>query len=139
MWILIWAGIGILAVVGLVAVVFLRREVLGRGGTIDSSLRLSTLVTGRGWAPGFARFGSDEFRWYRMFSLSLGPRRVLTRRGLAVEGRRQPDGPERLVLPDDWVILRCRTHQEQVEIAMAASTVTGFLSWLESAPPATRS
>lgn len=136
MWILIWTGIGILAAFGMVAVVFVRREFIARGGgTIESSLRLSTMVAGRGWAPGFARFGADEFRWYRMFSLAFGPRRILARRGLAVESRRLPDGPERLVLPDDWVILRCRSQQHNVEIAMAESTVTGFLSWLESAPP----
>jgi Protein of unknown function (DUF2550) len=123
MWILIWTGIGILAVLGMVAVVFVRRQFIARGGgTIESSLRL---------------FGADEFRWYRMFSLAFGPRRVLVRRGLAVESRRVPDGPERLVLPDDWVILRCRSQQENVEIAMAESTATGFLSWLESAPPGT--
>lgn len=136
MWILVWAAIGILVVFGIVAGFFLRREFVARGGgTIEVSLRLSTMVTGRGWAPGFARFGADEFSWYRMFSLAFRPRRVLARRGLAVQSRRLPDGPERLVLPGDWVILRCLSQQAPVEIAMAESTVTGFLSWLESAPP----
>ncbi len=138
MWILIWLGIGIVGVFAVVAGFFLRREWVARdGGTIEASLRLSTMVVGRGWAPGFARFRYDEFRWYRMFSLAFGPRRVLVRRGLAVESRRLPGGPERLVLPDDWVILRCLSQQAPVEIAMAESTVTGFLSWLESAPPGT--
>ena len=70
-----------------------------------------------------------------MFSFAIRPRRVLSRRGLVVEQRRLPEGRERLALPADWVILRCLTHQAPIEIAMASSTVTGFLSWLEAAPP----
>jgi hypothetical protein len=38
-------------------------------------------------------------------------------------------------MPADWVILRCTSNHAPVEIAMARSTVTGFLSWLEAAPP----
>jgi hypothetical protein len=54
---------------------------------------------------------------------------------LVVEERRQPDGPERLIIPAQWVILRCANGSDQIEIAMAESTVTGFSSWLEAAPP----
>lgn len=137
MEILTWIGIGVLTALAIVAGVFVRRELIVRGGgTIEASIRLSTLVTGRGWAFGYARFVGDEFRWYRMFSLALHPRRVLYRKGLAVAGRRDPEGPERLVLPSGWVVLLCRIAQgSTVEIAMPASTVTGFLSWLEAAPP----
>ncbi|HEX2772510.1 MAG TPA: DUF2550 family protein, partial [Micromonosporaceae bacterium] len=35
----------------------------------------------------------------------------------------------------DCIILRCISRHAPVEIAMATSTVTGFLSWLEAAPP----
>jgi hypothetical protein len=136
MWILIGIGIGALAVLGVVAWIFVRRAlIVRRGGTIELCLRLSTVLEGRGWAPGFARFEGDRLRWYRMFSLALRPRRELSRRGLAVEQRRPPVASERLVLPAGWVILRCRDGRTQVEIAMAESTVTGFLSWLEAAPP----
>jgi hypothetical protein len=44
-------------------------------------------------------------------------------------------GPERLTMPGHWVILRCLTGTVNLEIAMAESTVTGFLSWLEAGPP----
>lgn len=70
-----------------------------------------------------------------MFSFALRPKRVLSRKGLAVERRRLPEGQERFSMPSDWVILRCTSHHAPVEIAMARSTVTGFLSWLEAAPP----
>ncbi len=62
---------------------------------------------------------------------------MFSRWGLAVLGQRLPTGPERLVLRGDTVILRCRSQHAPVEMAMARSTVTGFLSWLESAPPGT--
>ncbi|HZN76146.1 MAG TPA: DUF2550 domain-containing protein [Micromonosporaceae bacterium] len=136
MGIVVGIGIGVLVLLGLVTWVFLRRTlIVRRGGTIELCLRLSTVLEGRGWAPGFARFEGDLLRWYRMFSLALGPRRELSRHGLVVESRRAPAGPERLVLPAGWVILRCRHDRTQVEIAMAESTVTGFMSWLEAAPP----
>jgi hypothetical protein len=131
-------GIGVAVVLIALAVLFLRRGLLARaGGTIRMTVRLSTIVVGRGWSPGFARFVGDELRWYRMFSFAIRPRRVLSRRGLVVESRRLPEGPERLALRGDWVILRCISHQAPLEIAMARSTVTGFLSWIESAPPGT--
>jgi Protein of unknown function (DUF2550) len=131
-------GIGVAIVLATLAVLFLRRGLLVRaGGTIRMTVRLTTLVVGRGWSPGFARFVGDELRWYRMFSIAIRPRRVLSRRGLVVESRRVPEGAERLALPSGWVILRCISHQAPLEIAMARSTVTGFLSWIEAGPPGT--
>jgi hypothetical protein len=129
-------GIGMVALVVAFGVLFLRRWLLARhGGTFELYLRLSTLVTGRGWAPGFARYVGDQLRWYRMFSYAIRPRRVLARRGLAVESRRPPSGSERFSVPADWVVLRCTSHHAPVEIAMAPSTVNGFLSWIEASPP----
>ncbi|MET7877383.1 DUF2550 domain-containing protein [Micromonospora profundi] len=131
-------GIGIGVAVVLVALLFLfvRRALVTRtGGIIRLSVRTTTMLDGRGWSPGFGRFAGEELRWYRMFSFALRPKRVLSRKGLAVERRRLPEGQERLSMPADWVILRCASHHAPVEIAMARSTVTGFLSWLEAAPP----
>lgn len=128
-------AIGALILVLALGVLFLRRWLLARGGTIELYLRLSTLVMGRGWAPGFARLTGDQLRWYRMFSFSPRPRRVLARRTLTVESRRPPAGSERFSLPDDWVILRCTSHHAPVEMAMAPATLTGFLSWIEASPP----
>jgi hypothetical protein len=70
-----------------------------------------------------------------VFSFSPRPRRVLSRREIAVQGRRQPDGVERLTMPADWVVVRCADRRSSVEIAMARTTLTGFLSWIEAAPP----
>ncbi len=128
-------AVAVLALVVVLGLLFVRRTMIARGGTIELSLRLSTRLPGRGWSPGLGRFVHDELRWYRIFSFAPGPRRILGRRALAVEGRRTPDGPERLALPTDWVIVRCASHDGPVEIAMAESTLTGFLSWVEAAPP----
>ncbi|MET8350071.1 DUF2550 domain-containing protein [Micromonospora sp. NPDC005206] len=129
-------GIGVAVILGALLILFVRRALVTRsGGIIRLSVRVSTMLDGRGWSPGFGRFAGDELRWYRMFSFALRPKRVLSRKGLAVERRRLPEGQERLSMPADWVILRCTSHHAPVEIAMARSTVTGFLSWLEAAPP----
>lgn len=136
----------LILLVGLI-LVFTRREVIARRrGTIGMSMRLSTYVPGRGWAPGLCQFTGDELRWYRLFSLSIRPRRVLGRHNLKVEERRSPEGPERISMPEGWVVLRCtagrrrsaysrRDPSEPVELALAESAVSGFLSWIESAPP----
>lgn len=131
-------GIGVFVLLFALALLFLRRGFIARSvGTIEMSWRLSTVVPGRGWSPGIGRFAGDELRWYRMFSFSLRPRRTLSRRTLVVEGRRAPDGPERLVLAPDWIIICCRSNRASVEIAMAQSTLAGFLSWIEAVPPGT--
>lgn len=115
----------------------LRRRLLQRaGGTIPLSLRLDSCGPGRGWANGLGTFASGgELRWYRLFSLSLRPRRVLLRRELEVLGRRTPTRVERRALQGGEVVLECRVGLGRVELALDALAVTGLLAWLESRPP----
>ena len=152
-------GIGILCVVAVLVAIFIRREVISRaGGTIDMNMRLSTFMPGRGWAPGLGRFTGDELRWYRLFSFGIRPRRVLVRDRLVIEQRRSPEGPERLAMPAGWIVVRCAgagpvngganggngangangASPGSIELALAESAFTGFLSWVESAPPGAR-
>ena len=134
---LIFEGIGIvlLALLLFLVVLFGRRGAISRGGgTVELSVRLSTMVSGRGWAMGIARFAGDDLRWYRMFSFSIRPRRVLSRRGLSVSLRRSPDERELMVLPENWAIVQCANDQGTVEIAMALTTLSGFMSWVEASP-----
>ena len=141
-------AIGLIVVFGILAALFLRREWFARrGGSVEIYMRLGMMVEGRGWAPGFARYAGDELRWYRMFSLSPWPRRVLHRRELTVAGRRTPNAAEQVLVPADWVVVRLLrpsrlvhpdpldADEKLVEIAMSPTVVTGFLSWYESAPP----
>ena len=130
------AGICVVALLALLFAVFFRRRLLMLGGgTIKVQVRISTMVPGRGWSAGLGQFIGDELRFHRMFSLAIRPKRVLDRRTLTVRERRLPAGPERLTMPGHWVVLRCETAGSQLEIAMAETTVTGFLSWLEAGPP----
>jgi hypothetical protein len=130
-----WIAIVIIAVPLVLILLFIRRQFVSRGGTIEVSLRLSTYVDGRGWSPGIARFVGDELHWYRVFSFAPRPRRIFKRRSFIVERVRRPDNAEQRSLPGQTVVLSCRYERELVEIAMAETTVTGFMSWLEAAPP----
>ena len=130
------AGICVVALLALLFALFFHgRLLMLGGGTIRLQVRVSTLVPGRGWSHGVGVFSGDELRIYCLFSFAFRPKRVLDRGELVVGNRRRPEGPERLTMPGHWVILRCATTLDELEIAMAESTVTGFLFWLEAAPP----
>jgi hypothetical protein len=129
-------GICIVALLVLLFVIFFRTRLLMQGGgTIRLQVRVSTMVAGRGWSSGVGQFVGDELRFHRMFSLGFRPKRTLDRSGLVISERRLPEGAERLTMPGHWIVIRLDTRGEELEIAMAESTVTGFLSWLEAAPP----
>ena len=113
-----------------------RREVLRRrGGLFDCSLRTNQSRDGRGWMMGVGLYAGDAISWYRVFSYSLRPKRIISRRNLDVVARRTPVGIERGVLLAGSVIIECVDTQGRLELAMPEGTLTGFLSWVESAPP----
>jgi hypothetical protein len=125
----------VLALLLVVAVVVRHRSLQAAGGTVELSLRLKRPGHGRGWVNGVGRFVGDDLRWYRVFSLSPRPRRVLSRRELQVLRRREPTGGEHLALMEGAVVMECEVAGRPVELAMQPSAVTGFLAWLESRPP----
>ena len=87
------------------------------------------------WSVGVAWYGGDMLLWYRGLSLSVRPQERLCRAELQVESRRSPSRDD-LALPSDVVVLTSPPPEGPRELAMDSSTVTGFLSWVESAPPA---
>ncbi len=121
------------ALVVLVAVVFLlrRRFLLSGLGAVTMWLRPAGSPR---WSVGVAWYGGDMLLWYRGLSLSVRPQERLCRAELQVVSRRSP-GRDDLALPSDVVVLECSTAEGPRELAMDQSTVTGFLSWVESAPP----
>lgn len=129
------AGWALLAVAVLVAVLAWRRVQLVRTGGIDVALRSRPATGGRGWHLGVARYHGDELAWYRVSSLRSGPDRVLDREQLQITERREPTLPESYAMPAGSAVLRCRVDSGELELAMSRETLTGFLSWLESAPP----
>jgi hypothetical protein len=126
----------VLLAVGLVivAVAFLlrRRFLLSGLGAVTMWLRP---VRSPRWSVGVAWYGGDMLLWYRGLSLSVRPQERLGRAELRVESQRGP-GRDDLALPSDVVVLTIATPEGPRELAMESSTVTGFLSWVESAPPA---
>ncbi len=160
-----WLAAVALVLLCAIGALFTRRVVIRRrGGTFDCSLRLtpgsaraavhfglhsataggagrvedgvtSTVRAGRGWSYGIAQYENDRIDWYRIFSYAYRPAAVLTRRDLDVVGRRDAEGQEELALFPGWTIVECKFGTGLVELAMSPDALTGFLSWLEAAPP----
>jgi hypothetical protein len=122
---------GVLVVALVVAFLLRRRFLLSGLGAVTMWLRP---VGSSRWSVGVAWYGGDMLLWYRGLSLAVRPHERLCRAELRVESRRSPRRDD-LALPSDVVVLAIGTPEGPRELAMDASTVTGFLSWLESAPP----
>ncbi|MFG3657535.1 DUF2550 domain-containing protein [Streptomyces sp. NPDC047706] len=131
-----------LVVLGLFVFGLRRRLIQRSGGTFDCSLRWDVPekpdTGGKGWAYGVARYNGDRVEWFRVFSYAPRPRRTLERSAIEVAGRRPPEGEEELALLSDSVILTCLHRGTRVELAMSEDALTGFLAWLEAAPPGQR-
>jgi len=125
--------LGVLVVVLVVAFLIRRRFLLSGLGAVTMWLRP---VNSPRWSVGVAWYGGDMLLWYRGLSLAVRPNERLSRAEIRVDSRRNP-GREDLALPSDVVVLTIATPEGPRELAMDTSTVTGFLSWMESAPPGT--
>lgn len=115
-----------------------RRRLLSRhGGTFELSCRVRSERAGRGWLLGLGRYSGDSLEWFRIFSLSPRPKKSWPRGTLAYTGRRDPEGSERMSLYPDHTVVQCESPAGLLELAMAPSSLMGFQSWLEAAPPGT--
>ena len=119
----------VLAAAGIAA----RRFLLDRGGaTVECGLR----QRGGSWRLGVASYQLDEFRWYRIFGVSMRPDQTFPRRDLAVVTRRPPTEEEVSILGPGRIVAECQLGGSgTVDLALAESALTGLLAWLESAPP----
>ncbi|AEW96556.1 MULTISPECIES: DUF2550 domain-containing protein [Streptomycetaceae] len=136
-------GTAVALVVVALFVFGLRRRLIQRpGGTFDCSLRSAPEAaeppTGKGWVYGVARYSGDRIEWFRVFSYAPRPRQVLERSAIEVIRRRMPQGEEELALLSDAVVLSCAHRGDRLELAMSEDALTGFLAWLEAAPPGQR-
>ncbi|MCF7550371.1 MULTISPECIES: DUF2550 domain-containing protein [Pseudonocardia] len=113
-----------------------RRVRLMRGGGVDLCLRRRFAVTD--WHFGVGRYRGDEFAWYRLTSFRVGPTVAIDRNDLEIVDRRAPLPGESFAIPYATSVIRCRDDAHEVELAMSADVLTGFLSWLEAAPPGYR-
>jgi hypothetical protein len=132
-------GAALLIVAAVLVWLGVRRLRALRSGGVHAALRTRLDESGKGWHLGVGRYQGDEFVWFRVLSLRPGPDRVIHRSGLEIADRRDPSGPELYSMPPSSHVLRFRdrdgTPEPDVEIAMGPDALTGFLSWLESAPP----
>jgi hypothetical protein len=129
----LFAGFLVLALL-LAAGITVRRILLDRGGgTVECGLRLPD----GGWRLGVAAYQQDELRWYHVFGVLLTPDEVFERRTLMVVSRRRSDPVEAASLGEGAVVVECHVGEagDTVELAMGESALTGFLAWLEAAPP----
>jgi Protein of unknown function (DUF2550) len=130
-----WIFAAFLAIVVLCAIgLTIRRMLLDRGGgTVECGLRRP----GGTWRLGVAAYEEGELRWYQAVGVLLTPEEVLARRTLSVTSRREAYPAEAALLGPGKFVVSCTAGQmlETVELAMAEDALTGFLAWLESAPP----
>ncbi|MCE0539016.1 DUF2550 domain-containing protein [Kineosporia rhizophila] len=121
------------------ALFILRRYLLARNGaTFDCSLRREHPRRASAWILGVARYGEDRLEWFRIFTVSPRPTRVLIRSQLDLLEWKQPGEQDVHSILPGAVIVRCTyglDDPEIVELAMTRSDYTGFATWLESAPP----
>lgn len=143
--------VGLLLLLGTLPLGYLafRRVRLMRGGGVDVCLRrpgrgrrgsgrrraVGDVSSGAGWHFGVGRYRGDELAWFRLTSFRPGATVVIDRSVLEIVDRRPSTGPESYLIPPASVVLTCRIGGEDLELAMAPGVLTGFLSWLEAAPP----
>ncbi|MCF3961589.1 DUF2550 domain-containing protein [Streptomyces fuscigenes] len=139
---LVVALVVVLVALGLFVFGLRRRLIQRSGGTFDCSVRWDLPEqpdpSGKGWVYGVARYNGDRVNWFRVFSYAPRPRRSLERSAIEVVARRAPEGEEEMALLSDAVVLTCRHRDVRVELAMSDDALTGFLAWLEAAPPGQR-
>ena len=119
-----------------------RRVLIERGGgSVECALRRGT---DRHWRLGLAAYRGDELCWYPIFGLRLRPGEVFDRRGLTVVSRRPADDTETTSLGPGTVVVECdrpatgaaaHCGRWRAVPPRAAAALTGFLAWLEAAPP----
>jgi hypothetical protein len=138
-WLVDSAGLLLLLVLlyGLCLVVR-RRWISRHGGTFEFSVRVRSGRAGRGWILGVGRYSGDTLEWFRIFSLAPRPKLTFRRAELEYAGRRQPVGAEAYSLYSGHIIVSCATPTGVLEVAMSPEALTGFLAWLEAAPPGQR-
>jgi hypothetical protein len=126
----------VVLVIGLAcaAVIAVRRALIERGGSVDCGLRRGP---GRRWRLGLAAYQPGELRWYPVFGIRLRPGQVFARHRLSVVSRRPADPVEETSLGPGTVVVECDTGEAggRIELALAEDALTGFLAWLEAAPP----
>ena len=138
-WLADAAGVVLLLVLVYGTCLVVRRRWISRqGGTFEFSIRVRSNKAGRGWILGVGRYSGGVLEWFRIFSLAPRPKRTFRRADLEYVGSREAVGAEAYSLYSGHVIVSCQTPDGALEVAMSPDALTGFLAWLEAAPPGQR-
>jgi hypothetical protein len=92
------------------------------------------------WRLGVAVFGVSALDWYPVFSLRPHPTHMLPRSDLEIIDRGKPTESEQYSLLPDAQVIVCRYDMHRgaprtIRMALDPEALSGFASWLESAPP----
>jgi hypothetical protein len=133
----VWLFAAILVlIIAAAAALAIRRYWLERGGgTVECGLRRPS---GRGaWRLGVVSYQRDELRWHGALGVALRAEHVFPRRSVEVTSRRPVDPAETSILDPAWIVIEAKTGTagDPAELAMSDQALTGFLAWLEAAPP----
>lgn len=124
----------LIVLVSLVALLGSRVLILTRSrGSVLCCLR--PMSGERGWRVGVARYADGQLNWIPLIGLLPRPRHVIVRRGLVVSGRRKVGPGEFFGFIEGVTAVECRNGDSAFELAMGYRALTGFVAWLESAPP----
>ncbi len=135
MSVLVVVGVAVLLVLAATMFPVGRRMYLQRPmGTFACSVRLGGSGNRKGWSYGVGRYHGDRVEWFEIFSFSPRPRHVFARRELKLRGRRPARAEEIHGVPAA-MILECDLGGKVLELAMSQDALTGFMSWVEAAPP----
>jgi hypothetical protein len=140
-WAWLFEAAGVLLLLALLygfALVARRRWISRAGGTFEFSVRVRSTRVGRGWVLGVGRYNGDDLEWFRIFSLAPTPKLRFSRGDLEYAGHRDPERTESFSLYSGHTIVMCDTPTGRLEVAMSPAALTGFLAWLEAAPPGRR-
>jgi hypothetical protein len=129
------AFVVILAALLVMALVMRRRLVGRQGGTFDLSINHRDDASPKGWTLGVATYRGNTLAWYRTFSFAWWPRYRFVRGDIAVDGRRDPVGPEVFAVHAGHVIVTVQHRSGVRQMAMSPSALTGLLAWSQSSPP----
>jgi hypothetical protein len=146
-WVLILLVAGaVLVALGLAS----RRILLGRtGGTVECGLRADEAAT---WRLGLAAYQPNQLYWFSAFGVRLRPDEVFDRSSLSILARRPAAQTEAVSIGAGTVVVECLAGRDSdgrdagggtapgsaprtVQLAMSEEALTGFLAWLEAAPP----
>lgn len=99
-------------------------------GTVDASICL----TGNSWQMGVCRYQDKDLEWFRLISLSVGPKHTFKRSSLELLGRRTPSEVEAVRVQPDVVIVELQYEGRDIRLAMNFDAYTGLSSWIEAGP-----